>query len=64
LTEHNHSSNPDKLLSTEFKAKINKRAETSTGATQKLDVHPVDASAISTGCHIIFAFPLYNLKDR
>jgi hypothetical protein len=53
LTDHNQSPNPHELLSTEFKAKINKRAETSTDAPRKiihealLDVHPGDASAIS-----------------
>jgi len=53
LTDHNHVPNPDELISIEFKAKVNKRAETSTDAPRKiihealLDVHPADGSTIT-----------------
>jgi len=53
LTDHNHVPNPDELISIEFKAKVNKRAETSTDAPRKiihealLDVHPADGSIIT-----------------
>ena len=52
-TDHNHTPNPDELLSIEFRAKINKRAETSTDPPRKiiheafLDIHPSDALAVS-----------------
>jgi hypothetical protein len=53
LTDHNHVPNPDGLISIEFKAKVNKRAETSTDAPLKiihetlLDVHSADGSTIT-----------------
>ncbi len=53
LTDHNHVPNPDELILIEFKAKVNKRAEASTGAPRKiihealLDVHPADAAPIT-----------------
>jgi hypothetical protein len=47
LIDHNHVPNPEELISIELRAKINKRAETSADAPQKiihealLDVHSV-----------------------